>query len=160
MTYSKLGNSLSVLTVLVCFLAPRLAFAQDFFVENNSLYYETDLENVYYKFAERPEFSQSPWCLIDSSAGFAFLYCGRLDYSLIFDTESFLNGNGKVSQEDDNQEAGYKLLEKFESDVINPAKIMNLKSVGDSVTVILRDTTRPDQAQTIITFYRVRDQSD
>ena len=44
---------------------------------------------------------------------------------------------------------------------INPAKIMNLKSVGDSVTVILRDNTRPDQAQTIITFYRVRgDQSD
>ena len=38
---------------------------------------------------------------------------------------------------------------------------MNLKSVGDSVTVILRDNTRPDQAQTIITFYRVRgDQSD
>ena len=57
------------------------------------MFYETGLTNVYSKFTERPAFSQqSPWCLIESSAGFAFLYCGKLDYSLIFDTESFLDG--------------------------------------------------------------------
>ena len=113
---SKTKISLSLLIVLVSLLSPRLTIGQNFTVENNSMFYESVLTNVYGRFTESPVFRESPWCLIDSSAGFAFLYCGKLDYSLIFDTESFTDG--KVSKENDDQDAessdaGYQLLEKI-----------------------------------------------
>ena len=39
-----------------------------------------------------PQFDSLPWCLTGSNSGFVFLYCNGLDYSLVFDSESFMEG--------------------------------------------------------------------
>ena len=62
-----------------------------FSVATDSTFYRSDLVNVYGGFS-LPQFSQLKWCLLDSNGSFVFLYCNGLDFSVIFDGASFLQG--------------------------------------------------------------------
>ena len=136
--------------MLILAVFSSLAWSESFTVNENFVLFESDLANVYSKFGAL-DFDTIPWCLVESNAGFAFLYCDGLEYSVMFDSGSFLAG--KTSQLD--VDSNYELLKKITEEEAIPALIQDVRAVGDSVTVISRNTTLPDQAQTMITFYRV-----
>lgn len=108
--------------------------------------------NVYTKYAELPEFDQLNWCLQEGNAGFVFMHCAGLDFSLIFDAQSFLNSAESVG-------GNYKLLKKISEEQAAPSMFQDMLTVGDSLTMVSKNTTRTDvaQEQTIMTFYRVGD---
>ena len=101
---------------------------------------------MYNKYGVLPDFKSLDWCLLESNSGFAFLYCEGLDTALIFDSESFLSGKKSLPEGVQAQFVGedYELLKKITEEEATPSMIQNVKSVGDSMTVISRNTTLED----------------
>ena len=85
---------------------------------------------MYGKYGQ-PQFSSLPWCLVDSNYGFVYLYCNGLDYSLVFDSESFLQGKDSADFD-----TNYEVLRQIPESEVIPALIEDVSTVGDALTVI------------------------
>ena len=51
---------------------------------------QSNLVSIYSQFEELPDFNNLKWCLQEANAGFVFLHCDGLNYSIVFDADSFL----------------------------------------------------------------------
>ena len=142
---SVFGSSVSglihqlILMVLAAMFA-TFAMAENFTVNENFVLFRNDLANVYAKYGS-PDFSALDWCLIKGNKNdLVYVYCDGLDFSIVFDSESFLAG------ESSSEESNYKLLRKITEEEVLPSKIQEVKSVGESITVISRNTTQVNLA--------------
>ena len=135
-----------VLVVLAAMFA-NFAMAENFTVSENFILFKNDLANVYAKYGS-PDFSALDWCLIKGNTkDLVYVYCDGLDFSIVFDSDSFFAG------ESSSDESDYKLLRKITEEEVLPSQIQEVKSVGESITVISRNTTQVNLAQTVFTIY-------
>jgi len=98
-TAQKNNSILGLITyclVSCLLLIPVSKASNDFSINKNFILFQSDIANVYNKYGEQPDFDSLDWCLMESNSGFVFLFCEGLDYALIFDSASFLQG--KTSQ--------------------------------------------------------------
>ena len=107
---------LNVLFAAIFSLLLRVAVGSNFSVNQNYLLFENNLANIFGKFGDMPDFDSIDWCLIDSNAGFVFLNCEGLQYSLMFDSTSYLDSLPTIEGLDKE----YKLLDEISSDQVVP----------------------------------------
>ena len=130
-------------------LFERVAWAQQdggqtttttFQVSESFTLFESDLAKVYGRWSGKPDFSQLDWCLQGANSGFVFLYCNGPQYSIVFDSESFLSGIDSLDMDTD-----YRVLEKMDEDNVQPSLIQDLRAVGDALTVISKKQSNSGQ---------------
>lgn len=142
---------LKVIKLAILSLLLRVAVATNFTVNQNFLLFKSNLANIFGKSGDMPDFDSLAWCLIDSNAGFVFLNCDGLQYSLMFDSKSFLDSFPTIEGLD--QE--YELLDEITADQVVPSMVAKLSTIGDSLALITRNTTVSGQGASILTFYRI-----
>ena len=87
-------NSFHILLIQIV-----LALLASMVTGDNYFLSKSDLGNVYAKYGS-PDFDELEWCLVKGNADdLIYVYCDGYDFSLVFDSESFLIGE---SSADDN----------------------------------------------------------
>ena len=98
---------LILLASIVVLATQQTVKAENYTVNQNFFFFRSDLQNVYNQEAPLTEsegattLDDLDWCLVNSNAGFVFLYCAGSGLEpVLFDGQSFLDG---ASSENDFQ---------------------------------------------------------
>jgi len=121
--------------VFSCLFAGAEAGAAQFTLNTPFTLFQSNLGSVFAKYTEQPAFKDLTWCLLESNSGFVFLHCKGLNYSLIFDSASFLSREKSGAR-------NFELLKKISEEEATPSMIQDVSTLGNSLTVISRNTTR------------------
>ena len=81
-----------------------------------------------------------------------YVQCDGINYTMLFDTKSFIL-NKQFNNPAGGTYTGFALQKKIEVDEIDPYQVQNVKVVGNSISIISRNTTIDNIGQTLVTYY-------